>query len=347
MAWNLLTVRRDDLPEMRWPLVVLTMAAAFLFGGMAPAFDGGALLLTVPFLMLAVVSYTALILLWRQLAALAVAPGIGVCVLAFGGSWLAAVFCAVCILAVSYVYASLFLGKESRFVRIASTASAAGVCLLLGAVAWVSWRFGSMGEAILYLCSICRTSVTDGFHALAQASGGTRYMILPEAIDTLFYQAVTSLPAIAGMACILFAGFCDAGIRLLFWLLDCGEYFTPETDEGITVPRSFSILYGLLLFLVVSTDAASNPPLYSILSNCHWIFALPCAWVGLTVGFRKLRYALDTASFYSRPRSHSPILPFFIFLFFFLFLGLSAALTLMAVLGAVFILMQESGMEAL
>ena len=104
-------------------------------------------------------------------------------------------------------------------------------------------------------------------------------------------------------------------------------------------------LYTLLLFLVISTDAASNPPLYHVLSNCHWIFALPCAWVGVTVGFRKVRHAMDTASFYGRPRNHSPLPSLFVFVFFFLFLGVSMAFTLMAILGAAFILMQKKDAE--
>ena len=347
MSWNLLTTRRDDLPEMRWPLVLLTAFAACLAGGLGCTFRDGAMVLTVPFVVLAVAAYASLILLWRRLAALAVTPGIAAGVLLCGGNWFTAVCAAVCMLAVAYVYASLFLAKESRFVRIASTASAVGVCAVLIVTALVSWRFDSIGDAIVYGCGLCRDAVSEGFAALADASGGVQYVILPEDIDSMMYQAVAALPAIACMACILFAWLCDAGIRFLFWLLDCDEYFTPETDEGITIPRSCSVLYGVLLFLVISTDADSNPPLYSMLSNCHWIFALPCAWVGVTVGFRKLRHALDTVSFYTRPKSHSPLPALFIFLFFFLFLGLSAALTLMAVLGAVFILIRESGTEPL
>ena len=345
MTWNLLTARRDDLPEMRWPLVLLTACTVCLAGGLGCTFRDGAMVLTVPFVVLAVVAYAALILLWRRLAALAVTPGIAAVVLLCGGNWLTAVCAAVCMLAVAYVYASLFLAKESRFVRIASTASAVGICATLLAVAWVSWRFASLGDAIRYVCDLARSSVSDGFAALADASGGVQYVILPETVDSLLYQTVAALPAITGMACILFAGLCDAGIRFLFWLLDCDGYFTPETDEGITIPKSFSILYGLFLLLVISTDAASNPPLYHVLSNCHWIFALPCAWVGVTIGFRKLRYALDTTSFYSRPKTHSPLPSLFIFLFFFLFLGVSTAFTLMAILGAVFILTRKNGAE--
>lgn len=345
MTWNLLTARRDDLPEMRWPLVLLTAFAACLSGGLGCTFRGGAMVLTLPFVVLAVVAYASLILLWRRLAALAVTPGIAAGVLLCGGNWLTAVCAAVCILAVAYVYASLFLAKERRFVRIASTASAVGICVVLLAVAWVSWRFASLGDAIRYVCDAARSTVNDGFAALADVSGGVRYVLLPETVDSVLYQAVAALPAIAGMGCILFAGLCDGGIRFLFWLLDCDEYFTPETDEGITIPKSFSILYTLLLFLVISTDAASNPPLYHVLSNCHWIFALPCAWVGVTVGFRKVRHAMDTASFYGRPRNHSPLPSLFVFVFFFLFLGVSMAFTLMAILGAAFILMQKKDAE--
>ncbi|MBQ8640584.1 MAG: hypothetical protein IJ480_00070 [Clostridia bacterium] len=342
MAWNLLVKRRDDLPEMRWPLVILTMLAASFFGGSAVSFQEKAAILTVPFLVLAVVAYTLLILLWRRLAALAVTAGIGAVVLASGGGWFAAVGCAVSILAVSYVYAALFLGREPRFVRIASTASAVGVCLLLTGVAWISWRFGTIGAAIEYACDLYRDAVSTGFQTLYGIGGtgedGVRYVLLPETVDAMLYQAVAAVPALTGMMCILFAGLCDGGIRFLFWLLDCGEYFSAEADQGITIPRSFGVLYGVLLFLVMSTSSTTAPYLYSILSNCHWIFALPCAWVGLSVGFRKLRESMAEASFYGRPRSHSPVFPILITVCFFLFLGLSTAFTLSAVLGAVFII---------
>ena len=344
MPWNLLTKRRDDLPEMRWPLVIASALAACLLGGLGWTFRGGAMVLTVPFVVLSVTAYALLILLWRRLAALTVTFGIGLAVLAFGGDWFTAAGAAVCMLAVAYVYASLFLAKENRFVRIASTASAVGVCALLLTLAYGSMQYDSLGEALLSVCALCRDALADGYAHLAESAGAS-YVLLPETIDRLLLQAALSLPAFLGMACILFAALCDGGIRFAFWLLDCDGYFTPETDFGITIPRSFGILYGVLLFLVISTDAAGNPPLYAVLSNCHWVFALPCFWVGLTAGYRKLRHALDAASFYRHTRSHSPLPALFILVFFFLIAGLSTAFTLTAALGAVFILLRESGME--
>lgn len=336
MAWNLLTTRRDDLPEMRWPLVVLTVFFACFSSGFAVAIREDAGILTVLFLMLAVVAYTLLILLWRRLAALAVSAGIGGCVLLGGGGWFAAVCCAMGLLAVSYVYASLFLGRESRFVRIASTASAAGVCLLLVGIAWVSRQFGTVENAIAWACEQYRETADTGLQTLASVMGeGEKNLILlPETVNAMLYQAVAALPALTGMACILFAGLCDAGIRFLFWLLDCDMYFAAREDQGITMPRSFGVLYGVLLFMVMTTSASGAPHLYSILSNCHWIFALPCAWVGLSVGYRKIRHSLAEASFYGRPRNHSPLPAVLILVFFFLLLGLSAAFTVTAVVGA-------------
>lgn len=339
MAWNLLTKRRDDLPEMRWPLVVLTMAVTCLAGGGALALWEAAPVLTIPFLVLAVVSYTLLILLWRRLAALAVSAGVGAFVILSGGGWFPAVCCALSLLAVAYVYATLFIARESRFVRIASTASAIGVCLLLTAIAWISWRFGTVGEAVRYFCEVYRDAAGAGLQSLyASGDPEAAVILLPETISAMLGQVVVTVPALAGMACILLAGVCDGLIRFLFWLLDCSEYFAADGDDGITIPRSFGVMYGTLLFLVMSTNAAGAPHLYSILSNCHWIFALPCAWVGLCVGYRKLRMRLAEASLYGSARTHSPLPTILLMLFIILLLGLSAAFTLLAVLGAVCII---------
>lgn len=336
MALNLLTKRRDDLPEMRWPLVVLTMAVTCLAGGGAPALWDAAPVLTVPFLVLAVVAYTLLILLWRRLAALAVPAGVGAVVILSGGGWFPAVCCALSLLAAAYVYATLFIGRESRFVRIASTASAIGVCMLLAAIAWISWRFGTVGEAVRYFCDVYREAAGAGLQTLYASAGAEGAVILlPETISAILGQIITAVPAMAGMACILMAGVCDGLIRFLFWLLDCSEYFAADGDDGITIPRSFGVVYGILLFLVMSTSSAGAPHLYSILSNCHWIFALPCAWVGLCVGYRKLRFRMAERSLYGSAGTHSPLSTVLLMLFIILLLGLSAAFTILAVLGAV------------
>ena len=342
MSWNLLTKRRDDLPEMRWPLVIVTMAAACLTGGTALWFRDRAAVLTVPFLVLAVTAYALLILLWRRLAALTVSLGIGAVVLLTGGGWLPAVCCGLCLLAVAYVYAALFLAKESRFVRVASTASAIGICMLLVAIAWISWRFEMVGEAIVYFCDLYRETANTGLQTVYEMTDRPAVVLLPETVNAMLYQVVTAVPALAGMVCILLAGVTDWTIRFLFWLLDCGEYFAAEADGGITVPRSFGVLYGVLLLLVMGTSASSSPHLYSILSNCHWIFALPCAWVGLSVSYRKLRHSLAEASFYGYARRRSPLPAIVILVFFVLLLGLSAAFTVLAVLGALFIITRRS-----
>lgn len=335
---KLMNLRRDDLPEMRWPLVAVTMATVCLAGGGALALWETAAVLTLPFLVLAAVAYTLLILLWRRLAALALPVGIAAFTLFTGGGWFAAVCCALGLLAVAYVYASLFLAKERRFVRIASTASAIGVCFVLIATAWFSRQFDTFREALDYVLEVSRAAADSGLQQLYAAKGEPAAILLPETINALLYQGMLAVPALAGMGCILLAGVCDCGIRFFFWLLDCGEYFEAEADSGITMPRSFGVLYGVFLFLVMSTSATASPHLYSILSNCHWIFALPCAWVGLSVGYRKLRHSLAEASFYGTSRTHSPISAILILVFAGFVLGLSASFTLFAVLGAVFVI---------
>ena len=347
MAWNLLTGRRDELPEMRWPLVVLTMAAACGCGGLALWLWETAPVLTVPFLVLSVTAYTMLILLWRRMTALAVSAGIGAACLLAGAGWFGALGCAVCLLAVSYVCASMFLAREARFIRIASVASAAGICILLASAAWISSRFDTLGEAIVYFCDAARDRADAGLQALYAAGGiESGLVILPETINAVFYQVVVAVPALAGMGCILFAWICDGVVRLLFTLFGCASFFAAEGDGGITVPRSFGVLYGVLLFLVMGTSASGSPYLYSILSNCHWIFALPCAWVGLSAGYRKLRHTLAEISFYGTVKTHSPVPALVMMACFVLLLGVSAAFTVLAVFGAVLIVRRRKTEES-
>ncbi|MBR4959982.1 MAG: hypothetical protein IKY52_03705 [Clostridia bacterium] len=346
MGWNLLTRRRDELPEMRWSLVVLAMAVTCLCGGAVPWLCETAVVLAVPSLVLSVTAYTMLILLWRRLAAVGVSTGIGAVVLLTGGGWFWAVCFAVCLLAVAYVYASLYMAREPRFVRIASGASAAGICGLLVAVAWISGRFDTLGEAIVFFCDRFRDSADVGLQALYGAGNAdSTVILLPETINAMLYQVVAAVPALAGMGCILFAWVCDGVIRLTFMQLDCREYFTADGDDGITIPRSFGVLYGVFLFLVMGTSASGSPYLYSILSNCHWIFALPCAWVGLCAGYRKLRHALAEASFYGTVKTHSPLPALFVMVFFVLLLGVSVTFTVLAVLGAVRIIRRRKTTE--
>lgn len=316
---------RDDLPQMRWPLVLLSVVVACLSAGLACSFQGAALLLSIPFLVLSVTAYSALILLWRHMVALAVTGGIALAVLFCGGHWLTAVGASASLLAISYTYACRFLAKDTRFVRVAATASAVGICGLLLAMLYVGWHWGSLRDAIDALCAY-------GRELLLARLQDSDTIVLPSAIDRFLGQLAATLPAIGGMGAILFAGLCDGAMQLLFWLLDCTDYFTPDADKGVTSPRSFGILYGVLLFLVLTTDSTASPHLYTMLANCHWVFALPCFWVGLTRLWQKLRdLCIEHALYHHAP---SPLLMVTCFVVIFGILGLSTAFTLTAIVGA-------------
>ncbi len=313
---------RDDLPQMRWPLVVLTTVVACLLAGLASSFRGMALLLSFPFLVLSVMAYSALILLWRHVASLAVTGGIAVAVLAFGGHWLTAAAISCGILAVSYVYASLFLRMENRFVRVATTAFAAGIWGILCLLLYIGWHYDTLQDAIDALCHMGQRFLS---------TEGTAYTA--STLDTLLRQVVVAVPALYGMLAILFAGLCDGAMQLLFYILDCSAYFTPEADDGITSPRSFAVLYAVLLFLVITTDSRATPQMYAMLSNCHFVFALPCFWVGLTGLWKKLSLWLAEHAMYKH--TPSPLLLLVCFAMCYGLLGLSLAFTLTAIVGAV------------
>lgn len=319
---------RDDLPQMRLPLVVLTTVVSCLLAGLACSFRGAALLLSFPFLILSVVAYSALILLWRHVASLALTGGIALAVLLFDGHWLMALAASACILAVSYVYASLFLRMENRFCRVATTAFAVGICGLLVVMLYVGWHYDTMQAAVDALCALVRSYIS---------TEGTVYTAAT--LDSLLHQMVTTVPALYGMLAISFAGLCDGAMQLLFTVLDCGEYFTPEADDGITSPRSLAVLYGILLFLVVATDSSATPQTYAVLSNCHWVFALPCFWVGLTGLWKKLQLVFAEHALYKH--TPSPFVMLVCFAVAYGLLGLSMAFTLTAIVGAVTILRKE------
>lgn len=325
--------RREDLPEMRWPLVIFSVVVACVSMGLAITFEGMAMLLTVPFLVVSVVSYSALILLWRRWAALMVPLGmIGVTVL-LGGSWLVS----ACILGISYVYASLFLGKASRFVRVASTASAVGIGVVLLLAVHISSRYGTLSSAI--------PAVGHAWQERVSAMLGERseylmiYVFPPQMLLSFFYDVVEVSPAILGMGSIAFAWACDRALRWGFHVLSCTEYFTPEADQGITLPKSFCTLYGVLLFLLVTTNSVTSPHIYKLLSNCHWVFAVPCFGVGIAAVFRVLyaKMKVHFEHFYLYSHKLSPIAPVLVLIFVFLLIGISLAFILTAILGVILV----------
>ncbi len=323
--------QRDDLPEMRMPLTIAAAMLACLTGGtVAGLVHAGAGLLVPFFLLVSALCQAFLILLWRHPAALGIPLLTGALLVLTKGGWLLAVAVSLGLLLLSCTTAALFLTREPRFVRIASAASVLGICLLMTGILYISWRFDTLGAAVAYFCSLLQEPASTVLTAL---SGGNTVM-LPEMVNRILYQVVASVPALLGMLCIFTAACLDGGMRLLFWFFDCEEYFVlPE--EGITLPRSFGVLYGVSLLLVTTTSATGSPYVYSILSNCHWVFALPCAWVGITHGYRKLREGAAALSMYGTARSHSPIPSVLVLVCFFLFLPTNSAFVLMALFGAV------------
>ncbi len=322
--------RRDDLPEMRLPLVTAAALLTCLAGGTAALLaDAGAGLLTPVFLLVAALCQAFLILLKRHPAALVVPLSTGALLVLTGGGWLTAVAVSMGLLLLSCTTAALFLTKEPRFVRIASAASVLGLCFLVTGILYISWRFDDLASAVAYFCGVWQAPAATVLTAL---SGGT-YVLLPEMVNRVLYQVVASVPALLGMVCICAAALIDGGMRLLFWFFDCEEYFV-RPEEGITLPRSFGVLYGVSLFLVMATSATGSPRIYSILSNCHWVLSLPCAWVGVTHGYRKIREGAAALSLYGSARSRSPIPSLLVIVCFFLFLPAGSAFVLMALFGA-------------
>jgi len=338
--------QRDDLPQMRLPTVCL-MFVLTVFGGalgacMVPEDMFAALL----FLFVAIVSYAMLILLWRSLVSLLVVPLMAGVIFLLGGGPMPMIAGCLSILVIAYVYATCCMAQEGRFVRMTSVAIVTAICVFCTAAAWCSSRYDSLSDVILEGKQICRDLFNRAYQTIGEISGtteaeGTASVILvltPESIDRFFYQILAALPSLFGICIMGFTLLFDGVCVWLLRLFQCKECFIPSRDSGITLPRSFGWVYVILLIMTMTTSVSDTPRLYSILSNCHWVFAFPCAGVGITWGYRRLREKIDNVSYYKVGNSMSRLPAVMLLVVLILFIGLAGAVTAAAALGAIYVI---------
>lgn len=281
--------KRDDLPTLTVPLVVLIFAVIVGATAAAAAIlrDGAhtvpAFFAALPLYCLAVTAYATLIVLWRRAASMAVSALSLCAVLPVAGILSAVVLC-LSVYVCAYVYASSILLRESRFRRILHLTASVSLCLLVAGILFAGYVWHSVPVAELparVLESIRRLLAESSFFA-AYAEETARSLLL-------------ALPALWLVIAEGVAYLCDWLCHRLFRLMECERYFLPEADEGITTPRYFGAIVMVLSFLLLATSYRRNPLIYTALTNCVLVLFPPSVYVGLREAALRIRDRLADA----------------------------------------------------
>jgi len=287
--------RHDELPEMSVPLTILMMIGCMLFTAAAgklatPAGEYGAAVsssgyvgMAVSLLFMPVVScmYASVILLWRKVASLFVTPICFGFMLWAGVRLFPAAVISLSLLLCAYVYATSLISRETRFRRMTALTAAAGICLALTMVGYISLYFGGFAP----FCDWFMTALPDALGKVYADSG----MAVPHSdLVNGCRQLLLMVPAYTVAAAILLAWVTEFLMHTLFRVLECEELFI-ETSGRITMPVSYAAVYAAAFLLTWLTPADSWPFLHMMLSSITCAMILPCAAVGLD----RIRRALE------------------------------------------------------
>jgi len=335
---NPLIRKRDDLPEMTWMLVLLTtfVSVGFAwFGSILAVSPMPGIIAALPFLTFSAAAYSVLILLWRKIAALMIIPCTALCIWLSGCGLFCTVTVSLSLLFLAYLHAVSLLAKESRFIRMVSCSFGTAIVLLLSIAAWTAMHFTSFTEII----NIAAAKMDV---LIQQVSAVSNMQFAPNAAKNLVYSLIVSFPALLAVTAEILAALSMWLCHKILNITDCCGYFCPAADAGITTPRSFGGISLIILLLTVLTSPYQNPLLYSVLSNTLLVVSLPCAYVGVREFSGRMRQRLDEIAIFRQPdreyRSNSVFPAVLLFLILIFLLGLSTALVLLSVLGALYIL---------
>ena len=315
--------RRDDLPEMTVPLVLLLTAGTLVLtsaaGRLADTDVTGAAA-ALPFVALATCLYALIILLWRRVASLCATPLTFAAMMLSGSSLFAAVTITLSTLLMSYVYAVSLIAREPKFKRIGSLTAAAALCLTLTTVAFAGFHAESY-EAFVGLCMDELSALLGKAYGLAPAESYVR---------TAARSLLVMTPAYTVVLATAFAWFTELLAKSMFRLLACTDLFIGITHR-ITMPLPFAVLYVSAFLLTVMTAPEQAPLFYTLLNSVTVSMMLPCAAVGMSLILRKLRVRMYYAS---RKRALTAML----MLMAFAALGIINAATVLSVAGAYFVI---------
>lgn len=315
--------RRNDLPEMRIPLVILLSAASLLFTAMAgKAFSAGVIMTIafLPFLTLSVCAYSLIILLWRRTAALLLTPlSFGILYLT-GSTEFVAVAISFSVLLISYVHAVSLISRERKFRRLLSLTLTVALCLWLTAVAYAGLSYGTVDEFIKICAARISEVISDILNLHPDDMG----------VKQLTAKITAQLPAYSVMLSTALAWLADEAVRRTFKLMDCTYYFIRITHR-ITLPASYALIYTAALVLSSLTSYSLNPLLHVLLRSVTLSMMLPCTAVGVGISLRKLRARI----YYTAQKR---ILTSLLALLILAMMGLSSFCTVLSVAGVYYTL---------
>lgn len=279
--------RRDDLPEMRLPLVILLSALYIITEytavrlSHAPDYSEiiGAIV-SLPILTVSVCAYSLIILLWRRAAALLLTPVTYVFLrLMCGGADFAVFTITLSTLFISYVSAVSLISRETKFRRILSVSLSTAICIVLTLIAYAGLRDGSIADFAIR-CTDSLDSVLGGIYSNSHA---------------LARRIIVMTPAYLTAVSILMASFLEAMQKSAFRILECTDLFIGITHR-ITLPPSYAAVYMAALLLRYTTSSETNPLASALLQSAVIAMMLPCAAVGTSVILRKIRIRMYYAS---------------------------------------------------
>ena len=314
--------RRDDLPTMTVPLVILLTAAIAVLTAVAGQLSSDAVgvIASLPFLALASCLYALIILLWRRFASLLVTPLSFAAMLLSGSAMFTAVTVTLSLLFTSYVFAVSLIAREPKFQRLGSLSIAAAVCLLLAIVAYAGFHAPSY-EAFAALCM-------DGLSSLL----GTAYGMPPT--ESYIREAARNIlvltPSYLAVVSLALAWFTETMAKSMFRLLGCSDLFIGITHR-ITLPLPYAVIDVTVFSLVFMTVPEQAPFLYTMLNSLMIAMMLPCASVVLSVVLRKIRVRMYYAS-------QKRMLTSLLMVMAFAAMGILNAVLVLSVAGAYFVI---------
>lgn len=313
--------KRDDLPAMRLPLAVLMTAATILMsvvsGRLAEDFVGA--VAALPFMALSVCLYALIILLWRRVASLLVAPLVFSVLLFARVPLFTASAISVSLLFVSYVFAVSLIAGESRFRRLTSLSMSISLCLGLIVISYAGLHADSYDTFV----SLCMERLSYVIGTVCKMPPSLTY------IRKTARGIIVLSPAYLAAVSSALAWFTELLAKSMFRLLGCRDLFIRVTHR-ITLPLPYALIYGTAFLLLTATIPDSSPFTYALLSSVVISMILPCAAVGWSIILRKLRARMYYAS---RKR----VLTNIIMLTAIATLGLSNAVMLLSVAGIFFV----------
>lgn len=315
-------IKRDDLPAMTLPLVLLFTAATLLFTAVAAALSSDTLgvVASLPFLALSACLYSMIILLWRRVASLAVTPIMFAMLLLLGHPLFTATTVTLSLLFTSYLFAVSLIAGESRFQRLTSLSIAVAVCTTLSLIAYAGLNSGSYDA----FRDMCMNRLSESLGRAYDLPPNTTY------VRSVARGLLVNVPAYLTVTSIAVSWFTELLAKSMLSLLGCRDLFIRITHR-ITLPLPYAVIYITSFALTVMTLPEQSPLTYTLLTAIDISMMLPCAAVGCSSLVRRLRARIY---YTNQKRTLSNVALVMVFAL----LGVTNAVMLLSVLGVYFVI---------